>query len=55
MSKQNVFDGSTSSLDLPTWAQWKGPDTPPASWWAVNPETGERTKVYRSYEDYCDD
>ena len=30
--------------------RWRGPGPEPASWYA---EDG--TKVYRSYEDYCDD
>lgn len=29
--------------------RWKGEGPPPASWYVGN------TKVYRSYEDYCDD
>lgn len=41
--------------ELPEWAKWKGKEPAPASWWAVNPETNERTKVYRSYSDYCND
>lgn len=45
----------TTSHQLPEWARWKGEGPPPASWWAYNPYTCERTKVYRSYEDYCDD
>lgn len=40
---------------MPDWARWKGDAEVPASWYAINPETGERTKVYRSYSDYCDD
>lgn len=39
---------------LPDWARWKGEGPAPASWWAVSPE-GVKTKVYRSYKDYCDD
>jgi hypothetical protein len=34
------------------WPTEQGP--PPKSWWSIN-ERGELTKVYRSYEDYCDD
>lgn len=37
------------------WMLWKGDGPPPASWYAVNPKTGENTKIYRSYADYCDD
>lgn len=40
--------------DLPEELRWKGEGPPPASWWAVD-KNGERTKVYRSYADYCDD
>ena len=39
----------------PPWTRWQGEGPPPAFWWATNPETGERTKIYRSYEDYCCD
>jgi hypothetical protein len=41
--------------DLLPWQRWTGFGHPPASWWAVNPETKEVYKVYRSYADYCDD
>lgn len=38
------------------WLNWPHPDKPmPAYWMATNPETGEETKVYRSYEDYVND
>jgi hypothetical protein len=37
---------------LPT-LEWED-ENPPASWWGISPD-GELTKVYRSYEDYCDD
>lgn len=37
---------------LPT-LEWPD-DNPPVSWWSRN-KKGELTKVYRSYEDYCDD
>ena len=40
---------------LPEWQRWKGPGPKPASWWATNPATGQQCKVYRSYEDYCND
>jgi hypothetical protein len=44
--------GVTMNDPLPT-LEW--PDgNPPASWWGRN-RTGKLTKVYRSYEDYCDD
>lgn len=36
--------------ELPEHLRWKGKGDPPASWYAV-----DGTKVYRSYEDYCDD
>lgn len=39
---------------LPEWAQWQGLGPMPPSWYAINPDTGERTKIYRSYSDYCD-
>jgi hypothetical protein len=29
-------------------------ENPPAFWWGRN-RTGELTKVYRSYEDFCND
>jgi hypothetical protein len=48
-------DERPPSDELPEWAQWKGEGPPPAYWWATDPETGASTKVYRSYEDYCDD
>ena len=34
---------------LPPYYQWKGEGAPPAHWYAP-----DGTKVYRSYEDYCD-
>lgn len=37
------------------WMCWKGDGPPPASWYAINPKTGENTKIYRSYADYVDD
>ena len=41
----------TRDNPLPT-LEW--PDNnPPASWWGIGPQG--LTKVYRSYEDYCDD
>ena len=39
--------------ELPEWAAWKGDGPAPNYWWARNPKTGERTQVYRSYDDYC--
>lgn len=41
--------------DLPEWAQYKGEGPTPKYWWAENPDTKQRTKVYRSFADYCDD
>lgn len=35
--------------EMPEHLRWKGEGPPPASWYVGN------TKVYRSYEDYCDD
>lgn len=54
LSKRLMGDGSTLTSvhwaeSLPEPLRWKGEGHPPASWW-----TGG-TKVYRSYEDYCDD
>ena len=37
------------------WSAWKGGGPPPAFWFAVNPETGAETKIYRSYEDFVED
>jgi len=49
-------DGCTpENRALLDWAAWKGDGPAPAHWYAVNSDTGERTKVYRSYSDYCDD
>ena len=42
----------TERNPLPT-LEWPD-ENPPASWWGYN-ANGELTKVYRSYEDYCDD
>lgn len=28
---------------------------PPAKWYAIHPETGQQTLIYRSYRDYVDD
>ena len=42
----------TLSNPLPT-LEWPD-ENPPASWYGYN-EKGTLTKVYRSYEDYCDD
>jgi len=49
-----VIDSNTFGTDLPEELRWPGPDAPPAYWYAVNKD-GVRTKVYRSYADYCDD
>ena len=40
---------SPADAETPEHLHWKGEGPPPASWWVGN------TKVYRSYEDYCDD
>ena len=40
--------------DYPPELRWKGPKPVPASWYA-NDKNGVRTRVYRSYADYCDD
>lgn len=45
----------TDETITPEWAQWKGEGPAPAKWWAVNPDTGERTLVYRSHTDYVND
>lgn len=42
--------GRTPNHPLPS-LEWPG-DEPPAYWWGVN-SAGELTKVFRSYEDYC--
>jgi len=42
----------TVSNPLPS-LEWPGDDKP-SSWYGINPK-GQLTKVYRSYEDYCDD
>ena len=47
-----LAEGRSMNLPLPT-LEWPD-DNPPAHWWGINPN-GELTKVYRSYEDYCDD
>lgn len=39
-----------SDAPLHPYYQWKGEGPPPAHWYAP-----DGTKVYRSYEDYCDD
>jgi hypothetical protein len=38
----------------PEWQRWKGEGDPPKRWWAINPKTGERTLIYRSYADYLE-
>ena len=49
------METTTEKEETKRWDEWPGPGDPPPSWWATNPETNERTKVYRSYEDYCND
>ena len=44
--------GRSTNSPLPT-LEWPD-DSPPPSWWGEGPN-GELTRVYRSYEDYCDD
>lgn len=44
--------GRSTNSPLPT-LEWPD-DSPPPSWWGKGPN-GELTRVYRSYEDYCDD
>jgi hypothetical protein len=44
--------GMSPDRPLPT-LEWPN-DNPPPYWWGKN-EVGSLTKVYRSYEDYCDD
>ena len=46
--------GTSPYVPLPTteWPTEQG--LPPKSWWGINAQ-GVLTKVYRSYEDYCDD
>lgn len=34
------------------WSEWSGEGPAPASWMAVDPQSGASVKVYRSYEDY---
>ncbi len=46
---------SARTHEQPEWLKWKGEGHEPAYWWATNPETGELTKVYRSYKDYVND
>jgi len=50
-----AVEHDTKDDNTPEWAKWKGKGPPPKFWWAVNPDTNERTKVYRSYEDYVYD
>lgn len=50
-----LCDLALAGLEAQSWSEWKGEGPAPASWYAVNPQTGERTKVYRSYGDYVDD
>lgn len=42
--------GRTPNHPLPS-LEWPGEDKP-AYWWGMN-YAGELTKVFRSYEDYC--
>ena len=44
--------GRSISDPLPT-LEW--PDDNPPPWWFARDKDGNLTKVYRSYEDYCDD
>lgn len=41
--------------NLPPWQRWHGQGEPPAKWYAIHPETGQQTLIYRSYRDYVDD
>lgn len=57
-SNEEVWDEETDEVEetfhLAEWAQWKGDGPMPKSWEAISPE-GVTTKVYRSYQDYCND
>lgn len=53
-SSGDVSPTVQAHLTLPDELDWKGPGPKPASWWAYD-KVGVLTKVYRSYEDYCDD
>jgi len=56
LDKMNeAIEHDTKDDATPDWAIWKGEGPAPAYWYAVNPDTKEHTKVYRSYEDYVDD
>lgn len=48
--KDTSLRGRTPNHPLPT-LEWPGEDKP-AYWWVMN-DAGELTKVFRSYEDYC--
>ena len=48
MNKDEPTPAPVKENKLPENFQWKGEGPAPASWWVGN------TKVYRSYEDYCD-
>lgn len=54
MTARNIT-GLHPDHPLPTldWPADRGPA--PASWWGRNPQTGERTRVYRNYEAYAND
>ena len=49
---RELAEGRDMNHPLPT-LEWPD-DNPPPHWWGIN-ENCELTKVYRSYEDYCDD
>jgi hypothetical protein len=55
MTRVPFVDRTKTWKDLPEWMHWKDDGPAPASWWATDPKTGERAKIYRSYGDYCDD
>jgi hypothetical protein len=52
MTKQQpvIERREAEQTDLPEHLRWQGDGPVPANWYAA-----DGTKVYRSYEDYCDD
>lgn len=52
-TEYNLQGQPTFPFHYEEWAQWRGEGPAPASWHAINPKTGEQTKIYRSYADYC--